>query len=155
MDFEVLKFVVQAGLTVGGAFLAASLAARRYRTERWWLRKVSSYSELVEALHRMKWPATEHRDAAIEQRSITAEESQKLWEEFKAARRNVWRIAEGSSFLISGKVLAAVECLERELDRAHTSDTWFEHLDEQVQAINRCLNEVKAIGKQELGVSEG
>jgi hypothetical protein len=154
MDIEAIKFLLQAAISVGGAFLAAWLATRRFRAERWWDKKTTAYSELVDGLHKMKWPASEHLDAEIESRKISKEESSRLWEEFNAARRNVWRIADSSSFLISGTVLEAVQQLERDLGKARNVGSWFDHLDEQYGAVDRCLTKIKAIGRKELGISD-
>ena len=154
MGWEILKFSLQAAISVGGAFLAAHLAAKRFRTEKWWERKASAYGELVDALHKMKWPPSEHMDAEIEGRDIPDNESERQWEEFKAARRNVWRIADSASFLVSEKVLESVQQMERDLGKATNSQSWFEHLDEQYSAVNNCLARVKEIGRIELGLRD-
>ena len=154
MSLEVAKFLLQAAISVAGAFLAAYLAGKRFRNERWWEKKAAAYAELVDALHKMKWPYSEHLDAAMEQRDISKDESTSLWEEFKTARRNVWRIADSSSFLISPEVMKAVQKMEQALGDARTADSWFEHLDAHYGAINSCLSTVKEIGKKELGVHD-
>jgi hypothetical protein len=150
--WEVMKFLLQAGIAVLSAFLAAQLAARRFREDKWWDRKAAAYGELVDALHRMKWSPGEHFDVAVEQRVIDDEESSRLWQEFKEARRNVWRVADAAAFVVSPEILAAVQEMERELSKAATVRSSFEHYDEQVAAIGKCLATVKEIGRIELGI---
>ena len=75
-----------------------------------------------------------------------------MWEEFKVARRNIWRIADGSAFLISEEVIKAVQEMKRDLSSARNAQSWFEHLDEQYTAVNKCLDRIKEIGKSDLGV---
>jgi hypothetical protein len=154
MSWEIIKFVAQAAIAVSGAFLAAYLATRRYRQEKWWDKQAAAYGELIDALHRMKWPPSEHLDAQIAGREVPAEESARQWDEFKTARRNVWRIADGSAFLVSSEVYAAVQQLERDLSVATNAETYVEHLDEQHSAVQKCLLRVKEIGRRELRIGK-
>ncbi|MCW8865909.1 MAG: hypothetical protein OQK22_13530 [Colwellia sp.] len=149
---EVAKLIVQIIISVGAAFLAAWLANRRFRNEKWWERKADAYANLIEALHDMKWPSGEHFDAEIEHRKLSKEYSEDLWAEFKEARRNIWRIAETSSFVVSSEVLVAVQDMEKALSKARNADSWFEHLDEQWGAVDDCIKKIKEIGKKELSI---
>lgn len=153
MELELGKFILQAAISVGGAFLAAHLAMKKFRSEKWWEKKAAAYAELVEALHTMKWPAGEHLDAEIESRNISQEESSRMWEEFRIARRNMWKIADSSTFLVSGEVITAVREMERDLNSARSDQSWFDHLEEQHAAVNKCLERIKEIGKADLGIS--
>ena len=152
MDIEILKLIIQVAISIGAAFLAAWLAAKRFREDKLWEKKMEAYSELVDALHKMKFPPGEHFDAAIEHRDIDDAYSKELWREFKQARRNVLRIAESSSLLLSQEVMASVQKLELGLSKARSAHTWQEHLDEQWGVIEACLKKVKEIGGKELGV---
>ena len=82
---ELLKLLLQILISGGAALLGARLAAKRFREDRWWEIKMKAYSDLIEALHVMKWPASEHLDAEYEKRKIPEEENQKLWAEFREA----------------------------------------------------------------------
>ncbi|WP_261835830.1 hypothetical protein [Vibrio ishigakensis] len=149
---EIAKLVVQILISVSAAFLAAWLANRRFRNEKWWERKADAYTNLIEALHDMKWRSGEHFDAEIEQRQLSEEYSEQLWSEFKEARRNISRIAETSSFIVSPEVLDAVQDMDKALSKARNANTWFEHLDEQWGAVDECTKKIKEIGKKELNI---
>ena len=153
MELELGKFIIQAAISICGAFLAAHLAMKKFRSEKWWEKKAAAYAELVEALHTMKWPVGEHLDAEIESKDISQEESNRMWTEFRIARRNIWKIADSSTFLVSGEVSTAVREMERDLSRARNAQSWFEHLDEQYAAVNKCLERIKEIAKVDLGIS--
>jgi hypothetical protein len=152
MTVEITKFLAQGVIAILGAFLAAHLSTLRFRTEKWWERKASAYSELVEALHHMKWYPSEHIDAAIENRELPDEDKADYWKQYKDARRNVWKIADSASFLVSPKVNKAIVEMERELGEARTAEWWFEHAEQQYAAIQKCLDQVKGLARQELGV---
>ncbi|MFQ2434524.1 hypothetical protein ACK3YT_20515 [Aeromonas caviae] len=154
MNLEILKIIIQILLSIGAAFLGAWLASRRFRNERWWEKKSEAYSELVEALHNMRWPSSEHFDAGLEHRELSEEYSQESWEEFRRARKIVWKITESSSFLVSSEVLEAVQEMERGLSNARSAESWFDHLDEQGAAIDICIEKVKGIGVKELGIKK-
>jgi hypothetical protein len=51
MTAEIVKFALQVAIAITSAFLAAWLAARRFRNDRWWEKKATAYSDLVESLH--------------------------------------------------------------------------------------------------------
>ncbi len=138
--------IIQAAISVGGAFLAAHLAMKKFRSEKWWEKKAAAYAELVEALHTMKWRASEHLE-----RIISEEEKSGMREEFELARRNIWRIADGSGFFISDEVTKAVDEMEQELIKAKNAESEFEYLNEEYAAINKCLLRIKEIGKTDLG----
>lgn len=154
MALEITKFVVQVAIAIGSAFLAAYLATRKFRTEKWWERKAAAYGELVEALHHMKWYPSETLDAAMESREIPDADKDEYWKQYKLARRNVWKIADTSAFLVSPKVLEAIVEMERELGAARSADWWLEHAEQQYAAIQKCLARVKELGCQELGVKD-
>lgn len=152
MTIEILKFIAQAAIAVIGAFLAAHLSMRRFRAEKWWERKSHAYSELVEALHHMKWYPSEYIDAAIEHRDIPEEDTADYWKKYKEARRSVWKIADSASFLVSPKVNEAIIEMERGIGEARISDSSFEHAEQEYAAIQKCLEKIKELARQELGV---
>ncbi len=87
MDIEIGKFLLQAAISVGAAFLAAHLATKKFRNEKWWEKKAAAYADLVDVLHTMKWPVGEHFNAEIGHGKVSQEESNRMWEEFKVARK--------------------------------------------------------------------
>lgn len=78
-----------------------------------------------------------------------------FWEQFKDARRNVWRIADASSFLVSPKVLKAVQKMENAIENATNPQTdYFRQLEELYTAVQVCLDTVKELGREELGIKD-
>ncbi len=152
ISLEVTKYIFQILITVSGAFLAAWLATKRYRSDKLWDKKETTYSELINALHQMKWPASQHIDADREQRKISDEESEKFWFDFKIARKNVCRIAESSSFTVSSDVLTAIGQLENELNTARNVNSWSEHIHLEYSAVDKCIKKIKKIGITDLGI---
>ena len=98
----------------------------------------------------MKWAANEHYNALLEARDVPKDDSEKLWSDYRIARQNAWRIAESSTFIVSEKVQRSVQELEKALGTASNEDTWQGHLDLIVYSVDKCLIEVKEIGRMEL-----
>lgn len=115
-------------------------------------KKAQAYSELVIALHNMRWLSREHFDALAENRTLSDEYCEELWQEFRKARKEVWKIAESSSFLISSEVMLVVEEMKGFLATARNVHSWIEHLELECEAIDKCLNKIKEIGAKELSI---
>jgi hypothetical protein len=157
MDWELLKLVGQWVIApVVAASLAAYLTGRRFLKEKLWEKKAAMYTDLISALHEMAWSTSELLDAEAEGRKIPDEEVQRLLKQVKDAQRNVRRIADGSLFVVSEKVLKAVERMEQEVKKATyaTDDQGFhtgiQQLADEVSAIKACICRVKKIGSIEL-----
>lgn len=151
-NMETVQLVFQLLVTGSAAFLAAWLGTRRFRRERWWERKVEAYTDLINALHSMKWHTSEHFDAEIEYSALSEEYTDELWKRFVNARREVSRIAETASFLVSDEIQVAVKEMERDLNAAKSASTLQEYLDEQWAAVDACIKCVKEIGAKELNI---
>lgn len=102
----------------------------------------------------MKWYPSEHIDAAIEERDLDKADKDEYWKKYKEARRNVWRIADASSFLVSPKVHEAIVEMEKELGEARNADWWLDHAEQQYAAIQKCLVRIKELARQELDVTD-
>jgi len=148
---SLIQLTAQLAISIAAAFLAAHLAVRRFKTERWWERKLNAYTDLIDALSLVKWDASERYEAALGQRELNDEYSDEISAGQLAARKKAWQIAETSSFLISDQVLDAMQKMERGLSESRAAKCWQEHLETREYAADICIKEIKAIGAKELG----
>ncbi|HCE1578081.1 TPA: hypothetical protein NJ390_004677 [Vibrio parahaemolyticus] len=100
----------------------------------------------------MKWPVSEHLTASLEGRELSDEASEELWADYRAARKDVSKVAEKSSFIVLHEVVDAIADLESGRSKARTSQYWIEHLDIELNAIDKCIEKVKRVGKKDLKV---
>ncbi len=149
---ELFKIVVQVLISIGAAFLAAHLATQRLRKDKWWTMQAEAYGELIESLHTMRWAASEHHEAELIRKDVESDRSEAMWKQFSDARKEVWKIADKSSFLVSDEVLKSVQRMENGLSDANREQTYFEHLDSLNHAVDVCLGEIKEIGKKQLQI---
>ncbi len=152
MGCENINLLLQMGIPVGAAFLGAWLGAKRFRNERWWERKVESYTDLIEALHEMKWPTGKYIDTVIENRKLSDNDWEEYWKIFDGGSKNARNVAERSSFLISSEVLREIREMEKQLSIAQDFNNSFDYLNKAYEAIDKCLQKVKEIGAKELGI---
>ena len=150
MDLTLL--IVHAAIATGTAFLAAYLATRRFRTERWWTRKAQAYSDLVEGLHRMLWHASEYLRVSYPYEKDEAREEDRNWTEYLEARREVCRIANTAPFLVVTGVQEAVRVLEGSLGKDVDGGNFTAIAEHEEKAVEECLLKVKSLGAKDLGL---
>lgn len=148
---QIAQLVVQALLTIGGAWLAASLTARltlkRFFRERSWERKAAAYTVVFEALHDMLDWHGEHFDAEISGHDLPDDRKVVLKERYRKARDDVRRSIAGQAWLLDPRV-TEVNALWKELHKRRHS--MFEELDEGYGAIANARQKVIAIAKQDM-----
>jgi hypothetical protein len=153
----ILQASIQASISIGGAFLAAHIAMKKFRGEKCWEKKALAYTELIGALHSMKWRAGELQDAEQRNKDFTDEEYNRMWEEFEVARKEIGRIADYSTFLISDEVVDAIREMEHSRDIRRdrgTPESRFEDLLEEYTSVDKCLERIKEIGRADLGINK-
>ncbi|TYC57613.1 hypothetical protein FMN52_13755 [Marinobacter sp. BW6] len=150
-----MSLFLQIILTLLAAFFGAWFTLQRFRIERWWEKKANAYIELIEALHDMGLPPSEYFGAGVDGREVAPEREKELWENYHQAERRVWKIADSADFIISADVFDAIQRMLNGLSEARDAQDWYQHLDETQIAVDRCLEEVKQIGSEELGIRKG
>ncbi|WFB36952.1 hypothetical protein P3T73_04155 [Kiritimatiellota bacterium B12222] len=150
IEQSALHLLLQIAISAAAALFGTRLAAKRFREDRQWERKMETYSELIEMLHHMKWPANELIRAEIEHINLSDEENERLWSKYSEARQKVSMLAESSSFLISKNVLESVINMENRLTASKSVSGWIDHLDSHYRAVDDCLKTIKTIGAKEL-----
>jgi len=147
------NLIIQIVIAVCTALLAAFLTNIRFKNEKWWERKADAYVDLIEALHDMKWFIKEHWGAEFEGKSLPEEYKEEIWSKYKLGKEKIWRVAETSSFIVSPEVSIVIHSLVKALSK-NNAESYFEDLDEQLGAIDICIDKVKNIAKKELSIKK-
>lgn len=149
---QIVQLVVQALLTIGGAWLAASLTMRltlkRFFRERSWEKKAAAYTVVFEGLHDMLDWHGEHFDAEISGRDLPDDRKAVLKERYRKARDDVRRSIAGQAWLLDARVTDEVDALWKELHKRRQS--MFEELDEGYGAIANTQQTIIEIAKQDM-----
>tara|TARA_B100001079_G_scaffold256042_1_gene252175 strand:+ start:6503 stop:6973 length:471 start_codon:yes stop_codon:yes gene_type:complete len=146
----VLSLVV--GIT--SALAATFFAFRKFRAERVWELRAEAYRQLINSLHDMlrvrDWKNEfAENGGKLDQRPESIVE---LWAGSRVAKQHILRTGDQAAFLLSKDVGKAIEQFKKSLDDALQANQAIDMFNEEAVAISACLQEVKAIGKRELGL---
>jgi len=141
---------ILAGIVVAiiSALTATHLALKRFRTEKWWERKVDAYSRIIEALHNSKTWTEEHLKAAFEEQEIPEEKKNELTARARAAHDEIRKAINVGGFLLSDEALNRLRLFEKESSKRH--ETWFDYLESDLSVTDACLNDIIEIAKNDL-----
>ncbi len=144
------------GITIAAvsAYLAAKWSLQRFTSEKRWERKSDTYSAILGALHEMKRYPDRYMDREIKGREISEEEKNELYDGYRKAHAAVSKRADIGTLVISQEAVEALRLLEKELEAAASADSMFEHVDAQLAALNRCLNEVRNAALTDLRIKQ-
>jgi hypothetical protein len=144
-----LELIKLGGVAVLSGIFSAFLALRRYRHEKWWEMRANAYREGIEALSDL----LAHYKYELNNWQREQTTSDKAFAEIATAQSNVRKLRDMGAFMFS-----------REAERALSEFVLFEVAEEHIvdpddiymplcKKAEKCLNELVAISKKDLGIS--
>ena len=128
---------------------------RRYALERWWERKADAYTRIVDALSEMVEYYRMTYEVELEGHQISAERKA----EFLARWRKGWQEARKATnigtFLVSDTASTALRDLWRSFDRSAEEPNWFDRIQTEFEAAEKCLASLVTAAKEDLRVLHG
>jgi len=152
------KRVLNAALTIfigiviaaASSWITVQLSLRRFRSERWWERKVLAYEKIIGALHDSKAFADNHLKAEYSDRVVPEEKDKELRARSKAAYEEIAKAIDTGSFLLSDEALSRLKQYEKDAKKASDEQSWFEYLHADLVATSNCLKDFIQIAKRDL-----
>jgi hypothetical protein len=132
------------------SWITVQLSLRKFRSERWWERRVEAYSKAIEALHNSKAFAHHHLEAEDKGRKLSEERKTELKHNAKAAHDEILKAISVGSFLLSEGALSRLEKYQREVEQASKQQTWYDYIDEVWYANDQCLKDFIEIARRDL-----
>ena len=132
------------------SWITVQLSKGKFRSERWWERKVQAYERVIEAFHNSKRFDAEHMRAEEQSREISEERAEELRAAARAARDEILKASDIGSFLLSEEALKILAKYEAESEKIPRHDTWYEHLDHSWSVDHRYMKEFIAEAKRDL-----
>lgn len=135
------------------SWITVQLSLRRYRTEKWWEKKVEAYTRIVEALHNSKALIEAYLLAVEEGANVSPERKKELEKRAHASYDEIIKAKDVGEFLLSRK---AIKCLCRYQERStdDPNDMWYEHLENEFTATKECLDALIIAAKEDLKVTD-
>lgn len=142
-------------IAVLSAVITVKLAIRRFHEERWWDKKVESYSSLLDVLHRFKRYASKHyANEFVPTDIFSKEEKQALEEEWRRTREDYSRLRDLASFHLSDEAISILDEYEKK-KQSGAPEPGFDMLQliqADLDAASHCLERLKEAAKRDLKV---
>jgi hypothetical protein len=139
-------------IAVVSAWITVQLSLRRYRTERWWERKVQAYERVIGALHDAKAFAEDHLNAEYRGRDLSKEEDEKLRARSKVAQEEIAKAIDMGAFLLSDEALERLKQYRKDENKTSEEQSWVEYLDADRGVTDNCLKDLIRIAKKDLQI---
>lgn len=145
-------YTVVSGIPVAllTAWVAVVLALRRYKSEKWFERRIDAYTRIIESLHHMKETTQRQLRAAERGVEIPSDAEKDLIDSYRKSSADLRRLTDMGALVFSAEAVEILERLNGEREEAMQEQSWWEHLDAEAAAINKCLREIRFIAKRDL-----
>ncbi|MGO8943244.1 MAG: hypothetical protein ACLQJ7_06175 [Syntrophobacteraceae bacterium] len=143
-------------IAVVSARVTLHYALKRFYFEKWWERKAEAYTSIFEALHHLK-NQVDHElvserinDPSL--RPVVEKVLEELKAKMMAATAEIRKRTDIGAFAISEEAVRALHILLTELDQSTSTKDYPEHLNLRLSAVNKCLDSMRDIAKNDLKV---
>lgn len=159
---DATKILLTAGLTFLSSIVAAyittmitvQLSLRRFRSERWWERKVEVYGALIDSLYDLQ----QHAASIIREEEPSEEERREFEARSKKARAEIEKFRTIGAFVISDKVWKLLDEMQKERDNNlyiyEQSNDFYDMVDSDELILSRYLRIVREQIRKELKISD-
>jgi len=139
-------------VAVVSARLTVKYALTRFYSEKWWERKVSAYTSIIEALHHVRDYADTNLEFEKRGMDVPEEGDKELTERLQQAMKELRKQWDIGNFIISDAAVEVLNTLMCELDQSTQNVTWSTHLILKLEAVDKCLSSMRTIARADLNV---
>lgn len=136
------------------AFITVRLSLRRFRSEKWWEKKVEAYSIIIDAIHHLKDHAEQKLDAEWQELELSPEEEHELQLQYKNAYRELVRTLDVGTFIISDEAVRILEDYKKKPQLNWDEHDFVEIISDDVKQLTECLNGIKQEAKIDLDIKK-
>lgn len=148
---SLLNLLAGIPLTVLTSWLTVKFSLGRFRSEKWFERRLDSYTKVIEALHFMNHCTDAELRAEQEGYEIDEKVKAELHASYAKGRADLRRLTDMGALIFSPEAVALLDTLNRELLAASDAQSYWENLDTEGAAITKCLSALRPIAKRDLG----
>jgi hypothetical protein len=123
---------------------------KRFHSERWWERKASAYASIMESLHHVRNHADHHLVFLQRSMDMPEESNEELTSKLRNAMAELRKHWDVGGFVISSRALSVMTTFMKEVDEATEPDTWSTHLILKLEAVDKCLKQMRIAAREDL-----
>lgn len=137
-------------LAVLTSWLTVKFSLGRFRSEKWFERRLDAYTKVIEALHFMNHCTDAEMRAEEEGYKIDEKAKAELHASYGKGRAELRRLTDMGALIFSPEAVALLDTLNSELRAASDEPSYWQHLDAEGAAITKCLSALRPIAKRDL-----
>jgi hypothetical protein len=146
----ILQLIASLLLSLFAAWVAVWLSRNKFRSERWWEKKVEAYERVIDAFHKAKRYDSEHLRAAELDIEVDDDRQAQLKAHAAEARDEILRSADIGSFILSPKALEILGRYKKKSENMPRQESWWEHLEMSWAIADSHMKEFVAEAKADL-----
>lgn len=135
------------------SWITVQLSMRRFRTERWWERRVKAYERVIEAFHNSKAFSDVHLKAIYTGKEISEEQDKEIRARAKEAGREIERAIDLAGFFLGNEARSRLKQYQKDVANSSAAMSWHEYLEQDWTAINSCLEDIIEIAQKDLKIN--
>jgi hypothetical protein len=148
---SVLSAILIAAIT---SWITVRLALRQFYSQKWWERKADAYTRIMEALYHVKNNLQTLLNAEETGSQIPEDRREELGLRSRESYQEIYKAEGIGAFIISEKASEILSELSQNLNKAKRERSWYEYLDENLFAINNCLEDLRYEAKRDLKIDK-
>jgi hypothetical protein len=131
-------------------YLTAKFSLNRFYSEKWWERRISAYSTIIEATHHIR----EHTDTNLEfytlNKTLPKDSEQELENAMKRSIAELRKQRDIGDLFLSTEAFKLMNQFFTSLNESTKVDTYLEHLEMKSHAIDKFLDAFRKISRKDL-----
>jgi len=134
------------------SLVATQLSLGQFHRGRVWEKKLGAYTAVLNALYHMKRDFAESVEADTQYREMSDAQKKKLQRRYQLVNDELRQAAGVGDLLFSPEAVGVLNQLFARLDRASETDIHFYYLESGLDAVDTCLEGIRAIAKRDLSI---
>lgn len=130
--------------------ITVHLALKRFYAEKWWERKSTAYTSIIEALHHVRNHAATNLAFSMLNRDLPEEGEKELTDKLRIAMSELRKQRDIGEFVLSEEAVTVMNKLMEDLDASTETPNWVEHLQLKLDAVDVCLSNMRRIARKDL-----
>ena len=139
-------------VAVPSSMLASHLALRKYRSEKWWDKRVSHHLDTISALNDVIIYCDFALDVELKEVHRAKSQLDELKEKYNQANVHLQSLVNISSLFYSPQICAAIKELNSQMFAAERELDIYQKLGGLRESAENCLNQIVEIAQQDLRV---